>query len=67
MKISQYMQYLKILHDRYGDIDVKTKTTYESIWCREFASSNKYEDAVRPKYDKDNKSIVIHTELVSYD
>jgi hypothetical protein len=26
MKISQYMQYLKILQDRYGDIDVKTET-----------------------------------------
>ena len=31
MKLIQYMQYLKILHDRYGDIDVKVKTTYEDI------------------------------------
>ena len=31
MKISQYMQYLKILQDRYGDIDVKTETRYETM------------------------------------
>lgn len=67
MKISQYMQYLKILHDRYGDIEVKIKTTYETMGDRGFAYSNKYKDAVRPRYDKEGKSIVIRREIVSYD
>lgn len=61
------MQYLKKLHHRYGDIEVKIKTTYETIEDRGFAHSNKYEDAVKPKYDKNNKCIIVHYELVSND
>lgn len=64
MKLTQYMQYLKILHDRYGDIDIKVKTTYESFGLYDY---DEYTSAVRPKYDKNNKCIVIHKEIASND
>lgn len=67
MKISQYIQDLKILQDRYGDVEVKVKVSYETIEDRGFAYSNKYENVIRPRYDKDNECVVIHKEIVSSD
>jgi len=67
MKLIQYMQYLKKLHHKYGDVEVKVKVSYETIEDRGFAYSNKYENVIRPRYDKDNKSVVIHKEIVSFD
>lgn len=64
MKISQYMQYLKILQDRYGDIEVKMKTTYETAGTYDY---DEYTSAGRPRYDKDNECVVIHKEIVSND
>lgn len=64
MKLTQYIQYLKILHDRHGDVDVKVDISYEDI-SGEYHSEQ--EDAIRPKYDKNNKCIVIHYDLVSFD
>lgn len=54
------MQYLKILQDRYGDIDVKVKITYEDT-----SYDNEYTDVARPKYDKNSECVVIHNDFVS--
>lgn len=61
------MQYLKILQDRYGNIEVKIKTTYETMGEKYFDHSYRYTDVNKPKYDKNNKCIIVHYELVSYD
>ena len=64
MKLSQYMQYLRILHDRYGDIEVKMKTTYETAGTYDY---DEYTTAGRPRYDKGEECVVIHKEIVSSD
>jgi hypothetical protein len=58
------MQYLKILHDRYGDIEVKIKTTYETMGTYDY---DEYTSVVRPNYDKNNECVVIHKEIVNND
>lgn len=67
MKLTQYMQYLKILHDRYGDIEVKIETRYETMGEKDFEHSYGYTDANRPKYDKNEKCVVIYKDYVSFD
>ena len=67
MKLSQYMQYLKILQDRYGNIEVKIKTTHETTGEKDFYHSYRYTDVNKPKYDKNNKCVVIHKDYVSFD
>lgn len=64
MKISQYIQDLKILQDKYGDVDVKVDISYEDI-SGEYHSEQA--DAIEPNYDKNNKCIIVHYELVSND
>ena len=64
MKISQYMQYLKILQDKYGDVDVKVDISYEDISGEHHSEQA---DAIKPKYDKNNKCIIVRYELVSND
>lgn len=67
MKLSQYIQYLKILHDRYGDIDVKTETRYETMGEDGFKHTYGYTDVNRPRYAKNKKCVVIHKDYVSFD
>lgn len=67
MKISQYIEYLKILQYRYGDIEVKMKTTYETMGEKDFEHTYGYTDVNKPKYDKNGKCIIVHYELVSND
>lgn len=67
MKLTQYMQYLKILHDRYGDIDVKTETRYESMSEKGVEHTYGYTDVNRPRYAKNKKCIVIHKDYVNFD
>lgn len=67
MTISQYMQYLKILKDRYGDIDVKIETRYETMGEDGFEYDFEYSDVNRPIYAKNKKCIVIHKDYVSFD
>lgn len=67
MKLSQYMQYLKILQDRYGDIEVKIKTTYETMGEKDFEHSYGYTDVNKPKYDKNGKCVVILNDFVAFD
>lgn len=66
MKLSQCIQYLKDLHDERGDIDVTMSITYETKCVRNF-EDNKYEDTVSNKFDKNNKSVAVYTELVHFD
>ena len=67
MKLKDYMEYLKILHDRYGeDIEVKDKSeTFHGTINRDgdFETDEEYTYASRPRYDKENNCIVIHFEL----
>ena len=63
MKISQYMQYLKKLHHKYGDdVEVKVDISYEDISGEHHSEQA---DAIKPKYDKNTKCIIVHYELVS--
>lgn len=64
MKLLQYMQYLKKLHHKYGDVDVKIETRYKTFGIYDY---DEYTSVVRPRYDKNNKCIVIHKEIVSND
>lgn len=64
MKISQYIQDLKILQDKYGDVEVKVDISYEDISGEHHSEQ---EDAIKPKYDKNNKCIIVHYDLVSND
>ena len=70
MKLKDYMGYLKILHDRYGDdIEVKVRTTItlESIeFDDDIKQEDNYTDALRPRYNKENNCIVIHKDFVTY-
>lgn len=68
MKLIQYMQYLKKLHHRYGsDIEVKIKTTYETMGEKDFEHTYGYTDANKPKYDKNGKCVVILNDFVAFD
>lgn len=67
MKISHYMQYLKILKDRYGDIDVKTKITFETLGLHAYEYEHEYADAEKPKYDNKSKSVIVYKEMVNLD
>lgn len=61
------MQYLKILQDRYGDIDVKTKFTFETLGLYAYEYNTEYENAGKPKYDNKDKSVIIYKEMVNLD
>lgn len=67
MKISQYMEYLQILQYRYGDIEVKIKTTYETMGEKDFEHTYGYTDVNKPKYDKNGKCVVILNDFVAFD
>lgn len=65
MKLISYMQYLKKLHHKYGgDVDVKVDISYEDISGEHHSEQV---DAIKPKYDKNNKCIVIHNDFVAFD
>lgn len=67
MKLSQYMQYLKILQDRYGNIEVKIETRYETMSEKDFEHTYGYTDVNRPRYNKNKKCVVIHKDYVNFD
>ena len=58
MKLKDYTQYLKILHDRYGDdIEVKVKTV---TILGDYEWKQKCTNAFRPRYNKEHDCIVLH-------
>lgn len=68
MKLIQYMQYLKKLHHRYGsDIEVKIKTTYETMGEKDFEHTYGYTDVSKPRYAKNEKCVVIYKDYISFD
>ena len=64
MKLKDYMEYLKILHDRYGDdieVKVKSETFLGTInGDGDYETDEEYTYASRPRYDKENNCIVIY-------
>lgn len=61
MKLKDYMEYLKILHDRYGDdIDVQVNITVTHDALEGFEDEEFYQCVRRPKYDPKNGCLVIH-------
>ena len=67
MKLIQYMQYLKILQDRYGNIEVKIETQYETMSEKDFEHTYGYTDVNRPRYNKNKKCVVIYKDYVNFD
>lgn len=67
MKLLQYIQHLKKLHYRYGNIEVKIETRYETMGENDLEHTYGYTDVSRPRYAKNKKCVVIHKDYVSYD
>lgn len=67
MKLTQYMRSLKFLYHKYGDIDVKTKSTFETLGLYAYEYEDIYKDAEKPKYDNKSKSVIVYKELVNFD
>ena len=64
MKISEYIQYLQELKNKFGDVDVKVNKTYE---CADLSINDTYEDVEKPIFDKVQNCVVIYDEFLSYD
>lgn len=64
MKISEYIQHLQELKNKYGDSEVKVNKTYE---CSDLSINDTYEDAKKPFYDKKQKCAVVLSEFYWYD
>lgn len=74
MKLKDYMQYLKILHDRYGDdidVVVEINTVYSDhtikVIYSDYESEKRYTDIFRPKYNKEHNCIVLQKIYMNYD
>ena len=59
MKISEYIQYLQELKNKYGDLEVKVNKTYE---CIDLSINDTFEDAKKPFYNKKQKCVVVLSE-----
>ena len=59
MKISEYIQCLQKLKNKYGDLEVKVNKTYE---CIDLSINDTYEDAKKPFYNKKQKCVVVLSE-----
>lgn len=64
MKISEYIQCLQELKNKCGDVDVKVNRTFE---CADLSINDVYEDVEKPIFDKEQKSVIIYSEFLSYD
>ena len=64
MKISEYIQHLQELKNKYGDVDVKVNKTYE---CIDLSINDTYEDPEKPFYVKKQKCVVVLSEFYGYD
>ena len=64
MKISEYIQYLQELKNKFGDVDVKVNKIYE---CADLSINDTYEDIEKPIFDKSQNCVVIYDEFLSYD
>lgn len=64
MKLKDYMQYLKIMHDRYGD-DIEVKEETIDV-IGDFVLNDKTTNAPKPYYNKDNNCIIVHKEFKNY-
>ena len=59
MKISEYIQHLQELKNKYGDLEVKVNKTYE---CIDLSINDTFEDAKKPFYNKKQKCVVVLSE-----
>ena len=64
MKISEYIQHLQKLKNKYGDLEVKVNKTYE---CSDLSINDTFEDAKKPFYDEKQKCVVVLSEFYGYD
>ena len=64
MKLSDYIQYLQELKNKFGDVDVKINKTYE---CIDLSINDTYEDAEKPLYDNDQNCVVVYSDFINFD
>ena len=63
MKISEYIQYLQKLQNKYGDVDVKVNITYE---CSDLSINDTFKEPELPYYNKKKKSVIVYSEFYDY-
>ena len=63
MKISECIQCLKELKNKYGDVDVKVNRTFE---CADLSINDVYEDVEKPIYNKEQDCVIIYDEFYDY-
>ena len=64
LKISEYIQCLQELKNKFGDVDVKVNKTYE---CADLSINDTYQDVEKPFFDKSQNCVIIYDEFLSYD
>ena len=63
MKISEYIQYLQELKNKYGDVDVKVNITYG--WAG-LSIKDTFKEPELPYYNKKKKSVIVYSEFRDY-
>lgn len=66
MKLKHYMDYLKILHARYGD-DIEVKVKVKDVYGDNEYKEEKCVPVFRPCYNKEFHCIVLHEFYVTHD
>ena len=64
MKLDDYIKLLEDLKSKYGNVEVKINKTYE---CFDLSINDTYSDPEKPYYNKDQKCIIVHSDLISFD
>lgn len=67
MKLTDYIECLKSINNKYGEIDVKIETRYETMGENDFEHTYGYTDARKPVYNKKQKCVVVHNDFINFD